>query len=665
MHMLQFCRSAILPGGISVIAFSLLVLLLVAPCCSSASAEEPSLDIIVTVVNDLETSDRFDVGHILDDLIGRTLTASPGARVHIISNDANVLEIAKVAGAYVGLVDEFDEGADRFRRVYKAQSVNPILYERWCFERWFVIGEYVDAFVKMGWPFTSMDVILAMDYDIVLLGDPVQLLEVGLGMTLSDVIQENITSVRAILGAMSFWTANGLREYTSFLQDVYASDNVGIVMSHGQRMESGDRPPERFVFIPPSPGDTEVYHFSDMHAYGAFRSGREGKLNPFVDKMTAQKASFHIMAKFNQEVRMIGSDGRVFVDASLEVGGECSLWEQLGLIHFNGGNKRHMEHFFDDMYQFSLQEEILAGRSRKTVITADEQAACHSELGRESHDPAFDPCNQLLILVGGLRVSDSRPILHAMLWHPGTTESLERGSTELHPTASGQLISPSIEQRKLDTERYCDCANALCWILCPKLTDEVTRRDVFITMMAHVCRTSYSSLAVPIQDPDFLSSTDKTISPLVYRKVVVIRHPWCSETFELEEWAAAWKYFLTDTVRQVRAHELILVRYEDWYLDPLHMSNLLFQQLGLSPLHHFEFGSAPFFQHTIEEDSDCPKVHRNINGQSSQSSGDVQQLLSFFGYSIDSSDGLLATTEKLRLFSAGDLLAMSTELLRQ
>ena len=88
--------------------------------------------------------------------------SNPNSRVILLGDESNV-NIAKEAGVEHYLINDYFKQAQEFQKIYRHYSTNPYDFELFCFQWWFVIGEFIEK--------NNIDKFLHIDSDVLLYAD--------------------------------------------------------------------------------------------------------------------------------------------------------------------------------------------------------------------------------------------------------------------------------------------------------------------------------------------------------------------------------------------------------------------------------------------------------------------------------------------------------------
>ncbi|CAM9706888.1 unnamed protein product [Phaeothamnion confervicola] len=596
-------------------------------------------------------------------------------RVHMLSNDLTVLNHSAALGLHTAEIKDFSRMGDRFAKIYKHQSVNPVDYERWCFQRWFVILEYFEQLNDV----SPVHCVVGLDADILLLKDPAQLLLANVPVDAVEAFHVSHDLAVRSLGAFMYWSLPGLERFTAFLTGVYQAPNPSFIKA-GAIHIPGVQPDEfNSQLVPLKDAEGVMWHWSDMCVAVEFMK-EDSPRRPRIVEVDVENVDINVGATSpaSSMVTVLNGNVHIWQPPGTVIGGGDNMTRRVALIHFQGSSK------------FIVNDVVLAllrrgwdpterasqvGGDTSIPPLSERTAACLDSMGEAAAQEqwAVGLCHSLFFFVGGLEALDARFLGDFVADHPVMLR-IQSADSRPHGDREGgqhlQTVYPIDALRQNGSEATCGCNWDGCWYTCPALTKTVSatlsnRQLLYESWMQHSAGNRDYSMFVET-DPDLLLKFKCGMFPDVSTGVVVVRHPLCrGGKGSPEQWANVWIEFLTRQLPEI-ASPVWLVRVEDAVRDPTRMREELHAVLGLPVLlsayldniHPLADGAVVSTYKDARSNDDCVALREH---PSSWDDTPVAKLASALGYSLDSEEP--SERHSILLFSKTELLGISRELL--
>ena len=115
-------------------------------------------------------------------------------------------------------IDKYSIKSEEFRKVYKHLTSNPFEYELFCFQRWFILLEFMIDH--------EIDKVFVCDSDVLLYTD---IDEVATTFFKSkDLVYMNGLSPGTVAASISFWTKDAIQQFCHFIYETYKNNLVEI-----------------------------------------------------------------------------------------------------------------------------------------------------------------------------------------------------------------------------------------------------------------------------------------------------------------------------------------------------------------------------------------------------------------------------------------------------
>ncbi|CAM9256060.1 unnamed protein product [Phaeothamnion confervicola] len=637
------------------------------------------LDIVFTMVGGLSTSAR-SLNSYVPEIEQAVRICGSDCRVHMLSNDPTVLNHSAALGLLIGEVKDFSKIGDRFARIYKHQSINPADYERWCFQRWFVILEYFEQLDNV----PPVHCIVALDADILLLKSPAGLLRANIPVGVMEDFSASYDLVVRTLGSFMYWSLLGLKSFTNFLTDIYQAPNASFIKAGAIRMPG--RLPDEFnsQLIPLKDAEGVMWHWSDMFA--VFEFMKEDAKRRFCIAET-DKENVIVNVSFpspgNSIFTVLNGNVHIWRPFNTTVGARENLMPSVASMHFKGDSKI----FVDDIVLALLRHGWdptehggRAGIDASIPSLSGGTAVCLSSLGEVAAEEqrALGLCYSLFFFVCGFQGLDAKFVGdfiadHPLMLHVRSDDSGVYGDHEGGQHL--QSVYPTDSLRETSSEATCGCNWDGCWYTCPALAETVpatpsNRQRLYESWTQHSSMGNQGSSMFVETDPDLLLQFKNDMFPGVSTGVLVIRHPLCNgDRGSPERWANVWIDFLTRQLPEI-AGSVWLVRVEDALREPARIREELHAMLRLPVLlSTFADSTRPLAEETLvtmykdaRANDDCVALREqeqlSVRGNPAPWDGIlVARLASAFGYSLDSEEP--SGRHSILVFSKTELLAIS------
>lgn len=246
--------------------------------------------------------------------------------LHLITNDDVIIDLAShLHGLHIVDYRTVTPSAHlkAFRDSYLPQSANPIEYEALCLWRWIMIADYFQDMRLRG---SFVHRILAIDTDVVLLGDPQ-----AFGILQNWTHEQE--SYRIVSGAAMMWTLEGIQNFASFLVKVYSSSDtlIQFIKTHGQKFPFCRE--DRSLVIPCSNSENEMWHLSDMHAQNGWSSQNTTLRRVWHEN---EDKACHVIAQAGQQAGFhFAWNGSTIIGYAPS----ATIAKPVCLVHFQGNSK--------------------------------------------------------------------------------------------------------------------------------------------------------------------------------------------------------------------------------------------------------------------------------------------------------------------------------------
>lgn len=137
--------------------------------------------------------------------------SNPNSRIILLGDETNET-LAKQVGAEHYLICNYFSKAQEFAKIYKHYSTNPYDYELFCFQRWFVVDEFINS--------EGLDKFLHIDSDVLLYADFSKELEF-----IDFINNYDLTYSHASAHTSFFNNSHALGEFCSFISEVFKNDD--------------------------------------------------------------------------------------------------------------------------------------------------------------------------------------------------------------------------------------------------------------------------------------------------------------------------------------------------------------------------------------------------------------------------------------------------------
>ena len=137
--------------------------------------------------------------------------SNPNSRIILLGDETNET-LAKQVGAEHYLICNYFSKAQEFAKIYKHYSTNPYDYELFCFQRWFVVDEFINS--------EGLDKFLHIDSDVLLYADFSKELE------FIDFINNYDLTYSHVSAHTSFFNSRrALCEFCNFIFEIFSDDS--------------------------------------------------------------------------------------------------------------------------------------------------------------------------------------------------------------------------------------------------------------------------------------------------------------------------------------------------------------------------------------------------------------------------------------------------------
>lgn len=137
--------------------------------------------------------------------------SNPNSRIILLGDETNET-LAKQVGAEHYLICNYFSKAQEFAKIYKHYSTNPYDYELFCFQRWFVVDEFINS--------EGLDKFLHIDSDVLLYADFSKELEF-----IDFINNYDLTYSHASAHTSFFNSRRALCEFCNFIFEIFSDDS--------------------------------------------------------------------------------------------------------------------------------------------------------------------------------------------------------------------------------------------------------------------------------------------------------------------------------------------------------------------------------------------------------------------------------------------------------
>ena len=137
--------------------------------------------------------------------------SNPNSRIILLGDESNEL-LAKQAGAEHYLICNYFSKALEFEKIYKHYSTNSYNFELFCFQRWFVVDEFINS--------EGLDKFLHIDSDVLLYADFSKELEF-----IDFINNYDLTYSHASAHTSFFNSRRALCEFCNFIFEIFSDDS--------------------------------------------------------------------------------------------------------------------------------------------------------------------------------------------------------------------------------------------------------------------------------------------------------------------------------------------------------------------------------------------------------------------------------------------------------
>lgn len=244
--------------------------------------------------------------------------SNPGTDIYLLGDEAN----NKYDFVKHHFFKEYFKKADAFRSVYNHISVNDLEFELFCFQRWFILSEFIN---RLG-----IGAFFSCDCDVMVYCDVNELWTALEGIDFTVLESEEWSSVHA-----SFWTGKVVNGFCDFIMDFYLQKKYKNINT-------------RF------PTGTGMPHFSDMYAMHMY-----ARATPFKYKDTKERIASSV---FNDVVNELQIRWRNGVPYDRFTGARYAV------LHFQEWRKTHIKmYYLFSGFPVVLQAYFLVVRIRQGI----------------------------------------------------------------------------------------------------------------------------------------------------------------------------------------------------------------------------------------------------------------------------------------------------------